>query len=79
MTDKKIVRMSREVWGEQSILPFNELELFAAIVKADLMKEVMDACESKYKLYDRMIEEDGYGHEEATAMIHLMRKLEKLK
>ena len=55
------------------------LEAFAALVRADLMKQVIDTCESEYKMYDKMVEEDDAGHEEATAMIHLMRKLEKLK
>ena len=55
------------------------LERFAALVRADLMKQVMDICEAEYKRYDEMVFEDDTGHEEATAMIHLMRKLEKLK
>lgn len=55
------------------------LERFAALVRADLMKQVMDTCEAEYKRYDEMVEQDDAGHEEATAVIHLMRKLEKLK
>ena len=55
------------------------LERFAALVRAEVMKQVIDTCEAEYKMYDKMVEEDDAGHEEATAMIHLMRKLEKLK
>ena len=55
------------------------LERFAALVRADLMKQVMDTCEAEYKMYDQLVVEEDTGHEEATAMIHLMRKLEKLK
>ena len=55
------------------------LERFAALVRADFMKQVMDTCEAEYKLYDKMVEEDDSGHEECCALIHLMRKLEKLK
>lgn len=55
------------------------LERFAALVRADLMKQVMSACEAEHKKYDQLVVEEDTGHEEATAMIHLMRKLEKLK
>ena len=55
------------------------LERFAALVRADLMKQVMDICEAEYKRYDEMVFEDDTGHEECCALIHLMRKLEKLK
>ena len=57
----------------------SQLERFAALVRADLMKQVMNTCESEYDKYDKMVEEDDMGHDEAVAMIHLMRKLEKLK
>lgn len=50
-----------------------QLERFAALVRADLMKQVIDTCE------DEMVEQDDAGHEESCALIHLMRKLEKLK
>ena len=56
-----------------------KLDAFAALVRADLMKQVMNTCEAEYKLYDKMVEEDDSGHEECCALIHLMRKLEKLK
>ena len=36
MTQDEIIRMAREVWGERAVLPFNDLERFAAIVAADL-------------------------------------------
>ena len=55
------------------------LERFAALVRADLMKQVMGICEAEYNAYDKMVEEDDSGHEECFVLIHLMRKLEKLK
>jgi hypothetical protein len=58
---------------------FVNFERFAALARADLMKQVMDTCEAEYKMYDKMIDEDGVGDEECCALIHLMRKLEKLK
>jgi hypothetical protein len=67
---------AREVWWQVCT---HDLERFATLVRADLMKQVMDTCEAEYEMYDKMVEEDDAGHEEATAIIHLMRKLEKLK
>jgi len=83
MTQDEIIRMAREagaykncdVWQMNAEL----FERFAALVRADLMKQVMSACEAEYKKYDQLVVEEDTGHEEATAMIHLMRKLEKLK
>ena len=49
------------------------LEAFADLVRADLMKQVIDTCE------DEMVEQDEAGNEESCALIRLMRKLEKLK
>ena len=34
MTQDEIIRMAREVWGERAVLPFNDLERFAALVAA---------------------------------------------
>ena len=34
MTQEEIIRMAREVWGERAVLPFNDLERFAALVAA---------------------------------------------
>ena len=60
--------------GEVWLSPYQEaMERFAALVRADLMKQVIDTCE------DEMVEQDEAGHEESCALIHLMRKLEKLK
>ena len=56
-----------------------QLERFAALVRAEVMKQVMDTCEAEYKNYDELVKEGFNCHEEAVAMIHLMRKLEKLK
>lgn len=83
MTNKQvnIIELAKEVGAEPNyiLLKCDELERFAALVRADLMKQVMNTCEAEYKMYDKMVEEDDAGHEEATAMIHLTRKLEKLK
>ena len=51
----------------------SELLNFSALVRADLMKQVIDTCE------DEMVEQDEAGNEESCALIRLMRKLEKLK
>lgn len=51
----------------------------AKSIRADLMKQVMDTCEAEYKRYDEMVEQDDAGHEECCALIHLMRKLDKLR
>ena len=64
----------RAVEGEEK-----NLERFAALVRADLMKQVMDVCEAEYKAYDEMVKEDDSGHEECCVLIHLMRKLDKLR
>lgn len=64
-----------------STYTFNDttIKQFADLIRADVMKEVMAIGEAEYKAYDELIASDDAGHEEATAMIHLMRKLEKLK
>jgi hypothetical protein len=65
-----------EAW----VSPHQEaMERFAALVRADLMKQVMDTCEAEYKMYDKMIDEDEVGCEECCALIHLMRKLDRLR
>ena len=78
-----IIELAKEAGYDETsetIPSFHQfLERFAALVRADLMKQVMDTCEAEYKLYDKMVEEDDSGHEECCALIHLMRKLEKLK
>ena len=72
MTQDEIIRMARE--ADFYKLPVDErLERFAALVRADLMKQVIDTCE------DEMVEQDEAGNEESCALIRLMRKLEKLK
>lgn len=35
MEQSEIIRMAREVWGERAVLPFNDLERFAALVAAN--------------------------------------------
>ena len=34
MTRAEIIKLAREIWGETAILPFNDLERFAALVAA---------------------------------------------
>ena len=79
-----IIELAKEAGGTQGmdclwrfIQP--ELERFAALVRADVMKQVMAVCETEYQNYDELVIEDDMGHEECVALIHLMRKLEKLK
>lgn len=42
-------------------------------------EKFMAVCEAEYNKYDVLITEEDTGHEEATAIIHLMRKLEGMK
>ena len=49
------------------------------LVAAHERKKFMAVCEAEYKKYDALITEEDAGHEEATAIIHLMRKLEAMK
>lgn len=73
-----IIELAKEAgWTESTWEGF--LTKFAALVRADVMNQVMDTCEAEYKLYDEMVEQDDAGHEESCALIHLMHKLEKLK
>ena len=65
--------------GDIGLKGTQELERFATLVRANLMKQVMDTCEAEHDKYDEMIVEDDIGHDEAVAIIHLTRKLEKLK
>ena len=39
MTQEEIISMARKVWGEQTILPFNELKRFAALVREQAYRE----------------------------------------
>ena len=75
MTD--IIELAKE--AGMTVFVTESLERFAALIRADIMKPVMDTCEAEYKKYDQLVVEEDAGHEEATAIIHLMRKLEKLK
>lgn len=78
---KTVIELTKEAgFPDASLFAHGRrIERFAALVRADLMKQVMDTCEAEYKNYDKMVEEDDSGHEECCALIHLMRKLEKLK
>ena len=79
----QLVDLAKEAgYDEQSetIPSFQKfIKRFAALVRADLMKQVMDTCEAEYKLYDELVVEEDTGHEECCALIHLMRKLDKLR
>ena len=72
-----IIELAKE--AGMTVFVTESLERFAALIRADIMKPVMDTCEAEYKKYDQLVVEEDAGHEEATAIIHLMRKLEKLK
>ena len=45
MTQDEIIRMAREVWGERAVLPFNDLERFAALVAAHEREACAKVCE----------------------------------
>ena len=75
--DIYVAHLNKPMTDKEVRLAF--LERFAALVRADLMKQVMDNCEAEYKAYDELIVEEDTGHEEATAIIHLMRKLDRLR
>lgn len=45
MTQEDIIRMARKIWGERAVLPFNELERFAALVAANEREECARVCE----------------------------------
>ena len=75
MNITELVRESGIYDGREGLMwcSKEQLERFAALVRADLMKQVIDTCE------DEMVEQDEAGNEESCALIRLMRKLEKLK
>ena len=81
MTQDEIIRMAREagLWpGVTDVFP-KELERFAALVAAHERQKFIALCEAEYSEYDELVREEDIGHEEATAIIHLMRKLEAIK
>lgn len=80
MTQDEIIRMAREA-GIGALTEYGKeaLERFAALVAAHERKKFMAVCEAEYNKYDELITEEDAGHEEATAIIHLMRKLEAMK
>ena len=45
MTQDEIIRMAREVWGERAVLPFNDLERFAALVAEREREACAKACD----------------------------------
>ena len=79
LSDKYIKEFATGMEIANYNIPLYAAPVDAKAIRADLMKQVMDTCEAEYKNYDQLVVEEDTGHEEATAMIHLMRKLEKLK
>ena len=83
MTQDEIIRMARETgcdnYGDCYEFIPETLERFVALVAAHERQKFMDLCEAEYKEYDELVTEEDVGHEEATAIIHLMRKLEGMK
>jgi len=45
MTKDDIIRMARKIWGESAILPFDDLERFAALVAAHEREECAKVCD----------------------------------
>ena len=45
MTREEIIRMAREVFGQSAILPFSELERFAALVAKSERERCAKVCE----------------------------------
>ena len=64
MTQEDIIRMAREIWGERAVLPFNELERFAALVAAHEREACAKVCEELETCSDA----EFYGYEFANAI-----------
>ena len=64
---------NRHAWTQEHWTEYEH-----AIAAAE-RKKFMAVCEAEYKKYDELITEEDVGHEEATAIIHLMRKLGAMK
>lgn len=45
MSRADVITMARRVWGEQSVLPFDDLERFAAMVAAAEREACAKECE----------------------------------
>ena len=45
MNRDDIIRMARKVWGDQAVLPINDLERFAALVVAAEREECAKLCD----------------------------------
>lgn len=48
MSRDDIIRMARSVWGESAILPFADLERFAALVAEAEREECAKVCDVLY-------------------------------
>lgn len=60
------IRMAREVWGQTAILPFDDLKRFAALVRADERKIVMNEPLTK-AMWQRFVDEVRALEREACA------------
>jgi hypothetical protein len=78
-TERVLEAFAALILEERDSMWLAQMEFEEKRVRADLMKQVMDTCEAEYKMYDKMIDEDGVGDEECCALIHLMRKLDRLR
>lgn len=47
MTRDDVVLIAREVWGQQAILPFNDLERFASLIAAAEREACAKVCEER--------------------------------
>ena len=80
MTQDEIIRMAQQAGiAHAAGIYMEHLERFAALVAAHECKKFMAVCEAEYNKYDALITEEDAGHEEAVAIIHLMRKLSAMK
>ncbi len=69
MTNEDIKRMARKVWGEDAILPFTEIEHFAALVAAAEREECAKVCDELVELNRVDETESMWPWEECAAAI----------
>jgi hypothetical protein len=65
MNRDQIIQMARAVWGDSAILPFDELEQFAALVAAAEREQCAKVCEELGTATNGIYERN---HECATAI-----------
>jgi hypothetical protein len=61
MTRAEIIKLAREIWGETAILPFYEIERFAALVAERERAECAKVCESIGARRDQYADPVGAG------------------